>query len=254
MSDLWAQVAAHVRADLLAGRWGASATLRVGGPEYHLSGELDTYQLAALAAIRPSDRVLDVCCFLGLPALRLAERYGCAVMGVDLASDAIAMAQELAALAGLSERATYRVADARNMPFVDGAFTVVWCQGSLEHDAAWLAEFDRVLAPGGRLALTSAIRRHAPDAHSPAWSLAELADCIAALGYDLRCTEDITERDIRLGWQALDVRLLADEPDFLATLGATWVAQAHEKFVREVALMRAGQWGNGRIVAAKLGR
>ena len=72
-----------VRPALLAGVFGASCTRYVAGLQYHLSGQTDTVELASLAEVTADDHVLDVCCFLGGPALQLAETFGCRVTGID---------------------------------------------------------------------------------------------------------------------------------------------------------------------------
>ena len=63
--------------------------------------------------------------------------------------------------------------------------------------------------------------------------------------------EDITERDIELGWKVLDRKLSEKEGDFTAVLGKDWVRYAHREFAGEIKRMRQGSWGNARIVATK---
>ena len=70
----------------------------------------------------------------------------------------IIAASRIAELAGLSDRADFRVGNATNLPFEDVQFNVVWSQCALHHDETWLKEFHRVLAQGGRLAITFDIR------------------------------------------------------------------------------------------------
>lgn len=242
-----------IRPAILAGCFITSPTAIVGGLQYHLGGEEDTRQLAELAGISREDSVIDVCSYLGGPALQLAESYGCRVVGIDISEDFIAAARRIAELAGFSDRVTFQAANARDLDFDDGRFTVVWCQGSLEHDEAWLREFDRVLAPEGRLALTLAIRGSSPNAHSPMWTLDDVAAKVRDMGYSIQHLEDITDRDIEIGWSALDQKLHDGESLFAAALGADWVRDAHAKFAEEIRTMRQGRWGNGRIVARKAG-
>ena len=152
---------------VIDGRFLASPTATVCGLQYHLGGEQDTVELAELAAITADDHVLDVCCYLGGPAIQLAESLGCRVTGVDLFEKFIMAASRIAELAGLSDRVDFRVGNATNLPFEDRRFSVVWSQCALHHDEAWLKEFHRVLTQGGRLAITFDIRRQNPDRHSP---------------------------------------------------------------------------------------
>jgi SAM-dependent methyltransferase len=107
--------------------------------------ELDEEQtlLAAIAEVHPT-RVLDVACGDGrIPALYTSPE----VVVVDSSEDAV----ERAAARGLDAQ----LADARELPFEDSSFDVVTCSHALYHvpdvDEA-LAEFVRVLRPGGRFA------------------------------------------------------------------------------------------------------
>lgn len=240
-----------IRPALMGGHFGSSTTRFVCGLQYHLGGEEDTEELANLASLTSSDRVLDVCCYLGGPGIQLAESFQCRVTGIDISENCIAAANRITELSGLSDLVDFRVADAGALPFEDSTFTVVWSQCSLNHDETWLQEFDRVLVPGGRLALTFAIRRNNPDEHSPKWTLQDVVRLIQDLGYSADHAEDITERDIEIGWKALDRKLSKREEEFAAILGEDWVRNAHKEFANEIQRMREGQWGNGRIVATK---
>lgn len=234
------------------GRFLASPTATVCGLQYHLGGEQDTAELAKLTAITADDHVLDVCCYLGGPAIQLAQSFGCRVTGVDLFERFIIAASQIAELARLSDHVDFRVGNANNLPFSDGQFTVVWSQCALHHDETWLKEFCRVLAKGGRLAMTFDIRRENPDKQSPKWRLQEIVSLLQDLGFSVDHVEDITERDIEIGWRALARKLSERENEYAAVLGRDWVSYAQEEFASEIKRMREGRWGNGRIVATKL--
>ena len=244
-----------VEPTLLAGHFGSSPTQLVSGLQYHLGGSVDTRQLAELAGLGPSDHVLDVCCYLGGPAVQLVDSYGCRVTGIDRFEAAILAARRIAALAGISDRLAYFVADAIDIPFPNGAFDVIWNQGSLAHDPAWLREFDRLLRPGGRLALVFEIR---PDSALPSpddrrWTLQETVAQVLAMGYRIEHVEDLTEREIALGWEELIRRIDERRDIYLSVLGETWVESANAEFAEEIVAMRAGVWTNGRLVALKEG-
>jgi len=98
-------------------------------------------------------RVLDAACGEGYGSALLAERAA-AVTGVDLSAEAVAHAQRRYTAGNLS----FRVADGTALPFDDDAFDCVISFETLEHlreQQALLAEFRRVLAPGGFLLIST---------------------------------------------------------------------------------------------------
>ena len=95
-------------------------------------------------------RALDVACGSGLSSVGLSER-GWAVTGVDIAPSMLAAARSAAP----DGRAAFYTASAEALPFADGAFALLVCGQAFhwfEAERA-LAEFARVLAPGGALAI-----------------------------------------------------------------------------------------------------
>ena len=102
--------------------------------------------------VRPGDRALDLGCGAGEFAAVLAES-GASVVGADVAEAALARA-----------RARHSDLDFRlvpidgPLPFEDNAFDLVWASEVIEHvadTARWLSEVRRVLAPRGRLLVTT---------------------------------------------------------------------------------------------------
>jgi ubiquinone/menaquinone biosynthesis C-methylase UbiE len=239
-----------MRPALMKGLFGSQTEI-LCGLQYHLGGEQDTTELAQLAALTADDHLLDVCSYIGGPVFQLVDTYQCQATGIDISEDAIAVAKRITELAGLSYLAAFCVADAGNLPFADGEFTVVWNQCSLMHYDSWLQEFDRVLAPGGRLAITFEIGHNDPREHDSRWSLQNVARFVEQLGYTIEHVSDISERDIEIGWQALDRKLSEQEEEYTAYFGEAWVCNARTEFANEIVDMRAGKWGNGRLVAIK---
>ena len=245
--DLLDRVERMIRPALLAGHFGKSFTRFVSGLQYHLGGAQDTRELAQLAGLSDADRVLDVCCFIGGPAVQLAESIGCRVTGIDLDAAAIAAASRIAEVAGLSSLLEFKVADAGDLPFQDESFSVVWNQCSLESNEHWLKEFDRVLEPGGQFAFTFQ-RKGRNDRR---WTLDQMTSLLQGMGYDVTHAEDITERDIEIGWKALDSKLSELESEFDSALGSEWVHNAHREFRSEIEKMKNDEYGNARVVATK---
>src|SRR5882757_3463934 len=62
--------------------------------------------------LSPGKVLLDVACGAGGPALRIAAKTGCSVVGIDVHEQAVTTASSLAAQRGLAERTEFRSADA----------------------------------------------------------------------------------------------------------------------------------------------
>lgn len=114
--------------------------------------DVELRQRFLLREAQRGDRVLDLGCGDGLFTAALAEA-GTDVIGVEIAEAALARA-----------RAAHRELDFRlaplcgPLPFEDGAFDLVWSSEVIEHVAdteRWLAEVRRVMAPRGRLLMTT---------------------------------------------------------------------------------------------------
>lgn len=128
--------------------------------QFHAGGLEATRQLAALAGIGPDQHVLDVGSGVGGPARFLAETHGCSVVGVDLAVEYCRLAEALTARCGLKDKATFRPADALDLPFADESFDAVWTQHAAMNIAdrpRLYGEMRRVLRPGGIVALYDAV-------------------------------------------------------------------------------------------------
>ena len=105
--------------------------------------------------------LLDLACGSGGPTLRIAARTGCSVCGIDQHEGGIVAAKAMAQNRGLSDRADFRTGDATtSLPFADESFDAITCIDAINHfpdRGAVLAEWRRVLKPGGRLLFTDPI-------------------------------------------------------------------------------------------------
>jgi SAM-dependent methyltransferase len=111
--------------------------------------------------LTPESQLLDIASGSGGTTLRIAERTGCRVQGIDIHSQAVAAATSAARERNLSDRAAFQIGDAsRPLPFPDAAFDGLICIDAVNHlpdRPAVFREWARVLEPGGRLVFTDPI-------------------------------------------------------------------------------------------------
>ncbi|WP_324718206.1 methyltransferase domain-containing protein [Carboxydochorda subterranea] len=119
-----------------------------------------------LAQISPGDKVLEVAVGPGTTLVEILARVegDNVVHGVDISTGMLRQAARTAAAAGYANF-ELRQADARQLPYPDHSFDLVY-NGymldlmNLQAIRAVLAEFRRVLRPGGRLVLVHVSKRH----------------------------------------------------------------------------------------------
>lgn len=100
--------------------------------------------------LSPDSRVLEVGSGLGILAHEVARRipHG-KVVGLEYSREQLQIAERRR-----GENLSFRQGDARELPFENDAFDVVYCRYVLEHlsdPARALSEMHRVLRPGGRI-------------------------------------------------------------------------------------------------------
>jgi N-methyltransferase StaMA len=118
--------------------------------------------VAQRLALRSGDRVLDVGCGNGFPAMRIAEAHDVHVTGITVSQQEVDRASELAAGSPVADRVTFRLADAADLPEDLGTFDAVFAIESLLHlsdQAAALARLRRFVRPGGRLVIADLCQR-----------------------------------------------------------------------------------------------
>ena len=166
-------------------------------------------QLIETGDVCEGDRVLDVACGTGIVARRAASRVGTSgsVVGLDINEGMIAVAEETAA--AIQPSIEWRQGDATDLPFSDERFDVVCCQQALQFfddPVAVVEEIQRVLTPGGNVALTvwrpldyqpayvvlaEALERHVGDEAGtmmrspfPVWDGEDLRTLVQEAGFD----------------------------------------------------------------------
>ena len=117
--------------------------------------------LALPVELGASKRLLEVACGEGGFATHIAERFGPAVVGVDIHESAIGAARARARSRRLEPLVTFERVDAdRPLLFDDASFDAVLCNDAINHlrdRRCVLSDWHRLLKPGGYCLFTDPI-------------------------------------------------------------------------------------------------
>jgi len=141
--------------------------------QFHIRGMLATNELASVANVVPETRVLDVGCGIGGPARSLAATFGCKVTGVDLSPAFIDAANYLTQRCGLSNKVTFQVGNALQLPFEDAGFDIIFLQHvamNIPDRSALYLEVARVLRSGGRFVTYDLVLREGDVEYPVPWA------------------------------------------------------------------------------------
>ena len=131
----------------------------IGQNSWLTAGEQDRF--LEWLNLGPGTILFDIACGAGGPALRIAAITGCSVVGIDTHEHAIAAATSLATERRLVGQAEFRAGDANSrLPFPDSNFDAITCIDAINHfpdRPRIVAEWTRLLKPGGRILFTDPI-------------------------------------------------------------------------------------------------
>jgi len=192
---------------------------RIGPRIFSYFGE----RLVEVAAIRPDTLVLDVAAGRGAVLLPAAERVGKRgrAIGIDLTPAMVDLTAAELLRRGLTQ-AAMRQMDAEDLKFEDEAFDRVLCGFSLHHfsrPSQALAEFWRVLRPGGTVAVSTWGQR--PALFS--WlreSLKTYEDTAELVGQPFDTPSDLATALHEAGF--IDVRVTSEAADFIYADDEAW--------------------------------
>lgn len=125
----------------------------------------DLEEMVRLLRPMPDDNMLDVACGGGHTALRFSPLVR-SVVASDLTMVMLKKAQEHISDEGSVDNITFREADAEDLPFPAGAFTLLTCRVAPHHFpdvSRALSEFHRVLRRGGRIAIVDTMLPTDPE-------------------------------------------------------------------------------------------
>jgi tocopherol O-methyltransferase len=128
----------------------------------HVQAQIDlideVLKWAGVDDASPPKSVVDVGCGIGGSSRHIAKKYNCKAQGITLSPYQANRGNELAKEQGLSDKTSFQVADALNMPFESNSFDLVWSLESGEHmpnKEKFVNELMRVAAPGGRVIIVT---------------------------------------------------------------------------------------------------
>jgi 2-polyprenyl-3-methyl-5-hydroxy-6-metoxy-1,4-benzoquinol methylase len=131
----------------------------IGQNSWLTAGEFDDFLV--WLNLSSGKTVLDIACGSGGPALRMVARTGCSVVGIDLHDQAISIAKSIASRRRLNECAEFYVMNATEpLPFSNARFDAITCIDAINHfpnRSLVIAEWARLLTPGGRLLFTDPV-------------------------------------------------------------------------------------------------
>ena len=215
--DLYGASYGHFATDLYRDIRAASYGVDIGQTGWLTAEEQD--QFITWLELTPRSRVLDVACGTGGPTLRIANRAQCAVVGIDIHEDGVAAATSQTQQDGLEDRASFQCHDAsQELPFADESFDGIICVDAINHlpdRSAVLAEWKRVLKPGGRMLFSDPIVLTGPLTN------AEIATR-SSIGFFLFVPKGTDERLMREA--GLELLICEDHTANMAEMARRWRA------------------------------
>ena len=192
--------------------------------------------------LNEQSRVLDIACGSGRPTLRIAQRTGCGVHGIDIHSAAIAEARSATEQERLTNRARFEQADAsKDLPFDDATFDAVICIDAINHlpnRPAVLKEWARVLKPGAVLVFTDPIVVTGPVTN-------EEMNVRSSIGFFLFVPPGVDER--YLADAGFDVTDVVDRTENMAVTAHKRM-QTRERYAKELRSIEGNQTYEGQQV------
>jgi SAM-dependent methyltransferase len=183
--------------------------------------------------LAPGQRVLDIACGRGGPAIVLASTFGCEIVGIEKANVFAVAARERIAAAGLEGQISIHEQDAADFPIEPEAWDAALCLG-----ASWIWGGLRgtigALIPGvrrgGHVAVGEVYRRVSGAAGEEFVSLAETVRRFEDAGPPVTALITASQQDWdryeSLHWASLEAWLAENEDD----PGAAEIRAEHERW------------------------
>ncbi|XP_018024050.1 phosphomethylethanolamine N-methyltransferase [Hyalella azteca] len=162
-----------------------------GLPHVHRQEFIEELQLTEFCErlkLEPGQYVLDVGCGTGGSAFYMAETYGVRVLGVDLSSHMVQIANERLSKTSpdVQQKVQFKIEDIMKSSFPANSFDVIYSRDTILHipnKEELFASLFKFLKPGGTILITDYCR--GDQAHSQ-----QFLDYVKQRGYDLRTVKE----------------------------------------------------------------
>ncbi len=160
--------------------------------------------ITAKLQLGPAMRVLDIGCGWGGLGLYMNRHFGCEVLGVSLAPDQVAFANERAAEAGVADKVKFQLIDYRD---VTGTFDRITSIGMIEHlglphYGEYFSKTWDLLGDDGVM-LTHTIGRSGAPGPTDKWARTYIFP-----GHHLPAISEVVSATERAGWRVSDFEVL----------------------------------------------
>jgi ubiquinone/menaquinone biosynthesis C-methylase UbiE len=183
------------------------------------------YEVAAACGVGASSLVLDIGSGRGNHSCALARRFGCTVVGLDLAGFHIEQGRARAVQEGVSDRVSFKQGDIEALPFEDDRFDFLWSRDMLMHVPVLhpaLVECARVLKPAGYMLVYTTVATRRMEPKEAAWLSASFG----------LVPESMDEGSVEAAFRAAGFHLYSKEP--LGSELMEWVEEHEGRASREL--------------------
>jgi ubiquinone/menaquinone biosynthesis C-methylase UbiE len=188
--------------------------------------------------LKADEHLLDIGCGTGLPAVRVAQRSGGRVTGINVSRAHLARAERTAQSMGMSERVSFRYGNAMDLDFPNGSFDAAMAIDVYAHLSDRQQAFHetaRVLRPGGHFMMSEFTARGSPSAEELAayqqvWNCmppitpARAVELAATAGFELVRAENMTQ-NVAFSGQLMGLLYTDRHDEIVARYGPELVAE-----------------------------
>lgn len=182
---------------------------RRGDESFAEALDAHTDAVADMANLSAGKRVLDIGCGIGAPALRIAARHGCSIVGINISGEQVKQGKSLVEGRCPAGHVELRQGNALALDFPDGTFDSIICievAGDIcvksSQKRKLVAEMRRVLKPGGFVGFSDLVFTGSPTRseeramrailyHDGAELVTDWPGLFEAGGFEVTCQRDI---------------------------------------------------------------